>query len=170
MAHNETIVTIRGNLAADPEHKRLSDGSDVVNFRIGSTPRHYSNGQFVDGPTSWYNVSAWRNIGVNCADSLRKGHPVIVQGRLKVRQWSDTDAGGNGRNGTSVDVDAIAVGHDLALGTTQYHRVVRVEKFERQGQEEVDEMLDRMAGRYDDPPAVDADGVILDPGEEPAKV
>lgn len=161
MAMNETIVTVRGNLAADPEHRRLSDGSDVVNFRVGSTTRHFSNNEYVDGPTSWYNVSAWRHLGLNCVESLRKGQPVVVQGRLRVRQWSDLDANGAERSGTSVNIEAITVGHDLALGTSQYRRVLRAERLERPGQDELDETLDRMAGRR--APVADADGVVVEP-------
>ena len=169
MALNETIVTICGNLAATPEHKRLSDGSDVVNFRIASTPRQYSDGQYVDGPTSWYQVSAWGSIGLNCVASLRKGQRVIVQGRLRIRQWSKVDDDGNEQLGRSADIKAYAVGHDLAWGTSEFKRVVRAEKIEHPGQEEADALADEMAARQEDLPRVDADGVILEEGE-PARV
>lgn len=169
---NETVVTVCGNLAADPEHIRTDAGLDIVKFRIGCSPRVFDKGsqQFVDGPTSWYTVSAFRSLGLNCMASLNRGERVVVTGRLKVSQWTNDE---KQRTYTNADIDATAVGHDLTWGTTSFQRVVRTERIERPGQDESDAMSERLAERWaqgEDLPRVDADGVIHDPEEEPARV
>lgn len=167
---NETIVTVCGNLAADPEHRRLDDGTDIANFRIGTSPRRFQDGQFVDGPTSWYQVSAWGGLALNCLESLSRGQRVIVTGSLRVRPWSKLADDGTEIHGKSVDIRANAVGHDLMWGTTTYRRVVRAERVEQPGQEEADELSDEISARFEGLSRVDVDGVIHDPEEEPARV
>ncbi len=169
MAMNDTIVTICGNLGADPEHRRLDDGTDIASFRVGTSARRYVDGQFVDGPTSWYQVSAWGGLALNCIESLSRGQRVIVQGSLRVREWRKLDENGKEVPGRSVDLRAVAVGHDLVWGTTTYRRVVRTERIEHPAQEEADALADEAAARYEDM-RVDADGVIHDPEDEPARV
>ena len=170
MSQNQTLVTVCGNLAADPDHRRTDAGLDITSFRIGSTPRYWNRDdkRFIDGETSWYNVTAWRYMAMHCADSLRRGDPVIVHGKLRVRPWSKADTG---RSGTSVDLEAYAIGHDLSWGTSEFTRVKHIEKFEREGQEEADAMSDQLEEQWaenDGLPPVDANGVLLD--EEPSAV
>ncbi|MFC5999191.1 single-stranded DNA-binding protein [Quadrisphaera sp. GCM10027208] len=145
----DNTVVIVGNLGANPEYRRLDNGIEVANFRVGSTRRRYdrATGQWVDGPTSWWRVTCWRGLAANVAHSLRRGERVVVVGRPQVVPWETED----GRSGTSVEVEAQAVGHDLAWGTSTFERVVRSER------------LDLPGGR--DPETglrVSADGEILD--------
>lgn len=116
---NETVMTVCGNLVADPEARSTKNlGRRFVTFRIASTPRRLVNGQYVDGPTSFLNVVAFGRLGANALHSVKKGDSVVVQGRLRVTQWSSGE-----RSGTSVEVDAYTIGHDLNRGTTSLSRV-----------------------------------------------
>ena len=113
--------TVRGYVATDPESRNLPDGTVVVTFRLASTPRWYDAEarNWRDGHTNWLTVQAFRTLGLNALASIKKGQPVVVVGKLKVRFWE----GEHGRN-TAVDVDAASIGHDLALGTACFQRTV----------------------------------------------
>ena len=114
-------ITVRGYVATDPESRSLPDGTVVVTFRLASTPRWFDQqaGAWRDGHTNWFSVQAFRSLGLNALASIKKGQPVVVVGKLKVRFWE----GEHGRN-TAVDVDAVSLGHDLALGTACFQRTV----------------------------------------------
>ena len=115
---NETFVTISGHVCADPETRTGStSGRKFTIFRVASTPRRQVNGQYLDGPTSFYSVVAFGRLGAHLLKSFKKGDAVIVQGRLRVRQWAN-----EGKTGTSVEVDAYLAGHDLNRGITTLQR------------------------------------------------
>ncbi|MEV8266361.1 single-stranded DNA-binding protein [Microbacterium sp. NPDC076911] len=118
----QDTITIRGNLAADPEQRRISTGDIVTSFRVGTTARRRdkATGEWTDDETNWYQVSAFRTLGEHVFASLRKGHPVIVSGRFRLRTW-ESSAG----KGMSADIEADAVGHDLRWGSTVYTRAPR---------------------------------------------
>lgn len=105
---NETLTTLVGNLAADPELRVTSGGVSVARFRIGCTPRKSRDGKWEDGETSWYTVNVWRDLAEHCAESLKKGHQVVVYGALSVRQYEK-----DGQTRTSTEVEAYAVGASL---------------------------------------------------------
>ncbi|MGL5865784.1 MAG: single-stranded DNA-binding protein [Dermatophilaceae bacterium] len=118
---NDTWVTIRGRMTADPTIRTTGDGVPVASFSVATNPRRQVVGQpgtYEDGPTSFYRVSAWRSLGANAAASLRKGEPVTVYGRQVVRDYPRSD----GTTGTRVELDADSIGHDLRWGTTRYTR------------------------------------------------
>lgn len=116
------IVTIVGNVATDPTQGRTTSGIPVTNFRLASTHRRFDDATqtWVDVTTNWYSVAAFRQLGEHAKVSLRSGDSVIVTGRMKIRAWEN-----NGKQGTSVDIDADAIGHDLRWGTTAYRRSAR---------------------------------------------
>ncbi|MEV7798028.1 single-stranded DNA-binding protein [Microbacterium foliorum] len=115
-------VTIVGNVATDPTQGRTTSGIPVTNFRLASTHRRFDDATqtWVDVTTNWYSVAAFRQLGEHAKVSLRSGDSVIVTGRMKIRAWEN-----NGKQGTSVDIDADAIGHDLRWGTTAYRRSTR---------------------------------------------
>lgn len=115
----QDTVTIIGNVATDPTQGRTAGGVPVANFRLASTHRRFDEATqtWVDVGTNWYSVAAFRHLAENVKASLRAGDSVIVTGRMKIRAWEN-----NGKQGTSVDIDADAVGHDLRWGTTAYRR------------------------------------------------
>lgn len=119
MAMKNAIVTITGNIGNDPSYNTTRTGDAVVNFRVGSSSGHWnrSTGAWVDDGTSWFAVSAFRNLAEHAKGSLRRGDPVIVTGALKVKEWEN-----DGRKGTSADIVADAIGHDLSQGTSAFVR------------------------------------------------
>lgn len=115
-------VTIRGFIATAPTQKFLpSSQIPVTNFRIASTPRWFdtSSGSWKEGNTNWYTVNAFRALAHNCARSLHVGQPVLVTGRLQVKQFERAD----GSAGTSIEIDANSIGHDLNFGLANFARV-----------------------------------------------
>lgn len=115
-------ITLRGFVATEVRTTTVESGLAVAGFRMCTTERRLDRdtGLWIDGHTNWYSVSMFRQLATNAGVSVHKGDRVIVTGRLRVRQWA-TD---NGRSGTSVDVDADSVGHDLMWGTAKFHRNV----------------------------------------------
>lgn len=116
---NESMVTFQGWLGSDVRSQQAG-GVLVARFRVASTPRRFNRaaGEWHDGPTQWYSVSAWRVLGAHCAASLRRGDPVVVHGRLTQASWVNQE----GVEMSSLEVDAGFVGHDLTRGTSEFTR------------------------------------------------
>lgn len=116
----ETIITIIGNLTADPELRTTSQGSAVCNLTIASTPRTYNRqtGQWEDGQSLFLRCSAWRDLATHCAQSLAKGMRVIAQGRLQQRSYQAQD----GSNRTVFEMQIDEIGPSLRYATTQVSR------------------------------------------------
>lgn len=112
---NDSYVTLQGWVGSEPERRDVG-GTTCVSFRVGCTPRYFRDGAWKDGQTSWYTVNAWRALGRNVADSIRKGDAVVVHGRVRVDVW---EREGQGKSVTWV-VDAQQVGHDLSKGTSTF--------------------------------------------------
>jgi single-strand DNA-binding protein len=119
---SDTNVTIVGNVATEPHFKIVGDGIPRCSFRLASSTRRRDgeDGSWVDGPTSWYTVTAWRALAENILISVFKGDPIVVTGRLQVREWTTEE-----RAGTSVEIDAATLGHDLQRGRSRFTRVTR---------------------------------------------
>lgn len=115
-------LTLTGLIATTPRHIVTSEGLAITSFRLASQQRWFDRkaGRWSDGETNWYTVTAFRDLAVNASQSLNKGDRVVTVGRLKVRDWSNDD-----RSGTSVEVEADSLGHDLLWGVTDYMRVAR---------------------------------------------
>jgi single-strand DNA-binding protein len=120
MSVNETTVTVLGWVGGDISYREVSGGFGVANFRVGTTPRHFDKGVggWVDSTTTWFQVECWRALAENVRQSVRRGHPVVVTGRLKTTEWVDAE----GNNRTKTVIDAFSVGHDLSRGTTAFSK------------------------------------------------
>ncbi|MDT9690281.1 single-stranded DNA-binding protein [Streptomyces sp. P9(2023)] len=135
---NDTMVTLVGNVATSVEYRDTATGG-VARFRFAVTARRWDRerGTWADGRTSFYTVFAWRSLGANLAASVSVGEPLVVHGRLRVREEGVPDEGrpAEVRRRTFVDIDAVAVGHDLTRGTAAFRRVVKGDPrpTERQG-------------------------------------
>ncbi|MDQ0842852.1 single-stranded DNA-binding protein [Streptomyces sp. V1I6] len=118
---NDTMVTVVGNVATNVEYRETATGG-MARFRFAVPSRRWDRrgGNWTDGPTSFYTVFAWRSLAQNLAGSVSVGEPLLVHGRLKVREEE-----ADGRRRTFVDIDALAVGHDLTRGTSAFRRVVK---------------------------------------------
>ena len=120
MSTNETHVTIKGRLCADPSVFTTKAGAPMTKFRVAqSGRRQVQPGQWEDTEPSFYDVLAYRSLAANIGVSLKKGHPVTVHGRQRVVQWRRDD----GQVFVNVEIEADAVGHDLTFGTTAFARV-----------------------------------------------
>jgi single-strand DNA-binding protein len=124
---NDIQVTLRGNVASEPRHVRFDDGNTLTSFRLASTARYFDRErrEWVDRDTTYVSVICRKAMASNAASSVRKGHPVVVTGKLRERFWSS-----NGRSGQSLEIDAVTLGHDLTYGTTEFVRIVRAERVE----------------------------------------
>jgi single-strand DNA-binding protein len=116
----DTIMTIVGNVVDEPRRRETKNGFAVTNFRVASTSRRFDREkeQFVDNGTLYVNVTCWRGMAFNVDKSIRKGQPVIVTGRYYMREYKVDE-----QLRTSYELEAMAVGHDLARGTSEFTRV-----------------------------------------------
>lgn len=114
----EPSITITGNLGADPRARVTADQVPVTDFRVAVTPRKKDRGteQWGDLTTIWFTVTAWRQLALNCGESLKTGDRVVVTGSMTVSTWKDAD--GNERN--SLEITAESVGLDLSKGRAAY--------------------------------------------------
>lgn len=119
----ETVITVVGNLTADPEIRTLSNGGTVANFSIASTPRVYNSqaNQWEDGQALFMRCSAWRDLANHCAASLAKGMRVIAQGKLQQRSYQAQD----GSNRTVIEMTVDEIGPSLKYATAQVQRQQR---------------------------------------------
>jgi len=156
---NETYVTVSGNVVGDPVVRATRANVPFLTFRVASNVRRvdYKTGEYIDAGTNFVNVTAFRGLGVNLSNSLKKGEPVIVYGRMRINQWVNGE-----RSGTTVEIDAYNVGHDLNFGQTQYVKVAKpqLNQNDRMSDPEVQDaadQLDRDAAMLDNTYQDDAD-------------
>ena len=118
----DDMITLTGLVATTPRHLTTSMGLEITSFRLASSQRRFDRqvGRWVDGETNWYTVSSFRGLAENAAQSINKGDRVVVVGRLRLRDWENTD-----RSGTTVEVEAEVLGHDLGWGQATYKRIHR---------------------------------------------
>ena len=117
------VVTVRGFVATSPTQTKLSSGASVTNFRLASTPRWYDSQQqcWREGSTNWLTINAFRGLAQNTSRSVFVGQPLIVAGRLNIKTWERPD----GTKGTSAEIDAQSIGHDLTFGTASFTRTIQ---------------------------------------------
>ena len=116
----EPLITVVGNLVADPEPRVSQAGKSWVTFRIASTPRvrDRQSGDWSDGEPLWLGCRAYGEYADNIAASLTKGSRVIVQGRLTQRSYTDNQ----GQQRTSLDLEVEEIGPSLRFATAQVSR------------------------------------------------
>ncbi|MDO8338955.1 MAG: single-stranded DNA-binding protein [Microcella sp.] len=116
-------ITLTGLVATTPRHIVTSEGLSITSFRLASNQRRYDRAKaaWVDGDTNWYTVTSFRQLGTHVASSVHKGERVIVSGRVRIRDWESGE-----KNGTTIEIDAEAVGHDLTWGRASFTRSVIV--------------------------------------------
>lgn len=119
----ETLLTIVGNLTADPELRYTQAGLAVANFTVAATPRSFDRqaNEWKDGDALFMRCSVWREFAEQVAGSLTKGSRVIVQGRLTQRSYETQQ----GEKRTSIELQVDAIGPDLRYATATVIRVQR---------------------------------------------
>ncbi|MGQ4531826.1 single-stranded DNA-binding protein [Dermabacteraceae bacterium P13138] len=133
----ETLVTVVGNLTADPELRFTQTGVAVASFTVASTPRSFDKqrNEWVDGDALFLRCNVWRDVAENVAESLEKGARVIVQGNLRQRSYQDKE----GNNRTSLELEVSEIGPSLRYATAKPQKIQRRQQFAQQ------------AARQDDP-------------------
>ncbi len=116
----ETVITVVGNLTADPEMRYTQNGLAVANFTIASTPRTFDrqSNEWKDGEALFLRASVWREFAEHVAQSLTKGMRVVAQGRLTQRSYQDRE----GQNRTSIELEVDEIGPSLRYATAQVFR------------------------------------------------
>lgn len=119
----ETIITVVGNLTADPELRYTQNGLPVANFTIASTPRTLDrqSNEWKDGDALFMRASVWREFAEHVAGSLTKGMRVVATGRLRQRSYQDRE----GQNRTSIELEVDEIGPSLRYATAQVTRAAR---------------------------------------------
>ena len=117
----ETIITVVGNLTADPELRYTQNGVAVANFTIASTPRMFdrASGEWKDGEALFLRASVWRDFAEHVANSLTKGSRVIASGRLRQRSYETKE----GEKRTSIELEVDEIGPSLRYATAAVTRV-----------------------------------------------
>ena len=116
----ETIITVVGNLTADPELRYTQNGLAVANFTIASTPRTFDRAanEWKDGEALFLRASVWRDFAEHVAGSLTKGSRVIATGRLKQRSYETKE----GEKRTSIELEIDEIGPSLRYATASVTR------------------------------------------------
>jgi single-strand DNA-binding protein len=118
---NEAHISLSGFVATQPYLTETRTGIPTLSMRVAWTPRKLDRvtGEWVDADTSFLSVQCYRKLAENAATCLRKGDPVVVRGRVTIRDFEDKA----GRQRTRVEVDAASLGHDLSRGVAQFQRL-----------------------------------------------
>ena len=121
----ETVITVVGNLTADPELRFTPSGAAVANFTVASTPRTFDrqSGEWKDGEALFLRCNVWRQAAENVAETLTRGMRVMVQGRLKQRSFETRE----GEKRTVVELEVDEVGPSLKYATAKVNKVSRGE-------------------------------------------
>jgi single-strand DNA-binding protein len=119
----ETVITVVGNLTADPELRFTPNGAAVANFTVAATPRilDRATNEWKDGEALFLRCSIWRQAAEHVAESLTKGARVIVQGRLKQRSYETRE----GEKRTVIELDVEEIGPSLRYATAKVNRAAR---------------------------------------------
>jgi len=119
----DTVITVVGNLTADPELRFTPSGAAVANFTVASTPRTFdkNTNEWKDGEALFLRCSVWRQAAENVAESLQRGTAVIVQGRLKQRSYETKE----GEKRTVYELDVDEIGPSLRWATAKVTKASR---------------------------------------------
>ncbi|MEU8245825.1 single-stranded DNA-binding protein [Nonomuraea sp. NPDC048916] len=119
---NDIYITLTGNVAAEPRQHTFDDGARVTSLRVLTSHRYFDKktGQWTDGEKVCFAVRCWRALGENVAQSVKIGQPVVVSGKLRIREF-----GPEGDRRFMPEVEASAVGHDLRWGTGSFAKPER---------------------------------------------
>ena len=119
----DTIITVVGNLTADPELRFTPSGAAVANFTVASTPRMFDRqtNEWKDGEALFLRCNVWRQAAENVAESLTRGARVVVTGRLKQRSFETKE----GEKRTVIELEVDEIGPSLRYATAKVNKVSR---------------------------------------------
>lgn len=130
---SQTTISVSGLVATTPRHLVTQDGVAITSFRLASSHRRFDKqaNKWVDGETNWFTITCFRQLAINTAGSIHKGDRVMLSGKLLVRDWDNGE-----RAGTSVEIEATSLGHDLAWGVSTFNRTVLVQEAQPESEPE----------------------------------
>jgi single-strand DNA-binding protein len=141
------LISVAGLVATTPRHLVTQDGLPITSFRLASSQRRFDRSQnkWIDGETNWYTVTGFRQLAINASTSVSKGDRILVTGKLRVRDWDNGE-----RAGTSVEIEAESIGHDLSWGSAVFTRTVLGRETESSGADsaEIDEAVDNLSKEF----------------------
>ena len=119
----DTVITVIGNLTADPELRFTPSGAAVASFTIASTPRTFdrNTNEWKDGEALFLRCSLWRQAAENAAESLTRGMRVIAQGRLQQRSYETRE----GEKRTVIELQVDEIGPSLKYASAKVNRTQR---------------------------------------------
>jgi len=115
LMQNKTAVS--GIVATTPRHVVNQKGLPITSFRLASNFEVMGEDNTPKSITNWFTVVSLKSLAINVATSISKGDRVIVVGTMLMRDWDNGDA-----MGTTVEIEADSVGHDLSFGTSVFVR------------------------------------------------
>ena len=121
--------SVTGLVATTPRHLVTQDGLPITSFRLAASLRKFDRtlNRWVDAETNWFTITSFRQLAVNSSMSISKGDRILVMGRLRVRDWDNGE-----RAGTSVEIEAESIGHDLVWGSTTFTRTVKSQESDQE--------------------------------------
>ena len=141
------LISVAGLVATTPRHLVTQDGLPITSFRLASSQRRFDRSQnkWIDGETNWYTVTGFRQLAINASTSVSKGDRILVTGKLRVRDWDNGE-----RAGTSVEIEAESIGHDLSWGSAVFTRTVLVRETETSVTDSaaIDEAVDNLSKEF----------------------
>ena len=141
------LISVAGLVATTPRHLVTQDGLPITSFRLASSQRRFDRSQnkWIDGETNWYTVTGFRQLAINASTSVSKGDRILVTGKLRVRDWDNGE-----RAGTSVEIEAESIGHDLSWGSAVFTRTVLVRETETSDTDSaaIDEAVDNLSKEF----------------------
>jgi single-strand DNA-binding protein len=129
MAEN---ISVTGFVATEPKLSTTTANHAIISFRMASVGRRFNreNARWEDTSPNWYTVHCFKKLAEHAGQSLVKGDRIIVRGRLKIRDWDNGE-----RSGTSVEIDAESIGHDLMFGISSFERTTHTPELEEEESE-----------------------------------
>ncbi len=120
-----TQISVSGLVATTPRYLKTEEGLDIMSFRLASSGSTYDKNRKVwkHNETNWYTILLYKQTAVNAYASIHKGDRVLLAGVLKVRDWDNGE-----RSGTSIEIEAETIGHDLSWGESTFKRTVLVKE------------------------------------------
>ena len=114
-------ITVSGLVATDIKRHETADNLTMATFRLAANSRRFdaAKNSWTTTSTNWFTIVSFRQLAKNVLDSVSKGDRVVIQGKLKIRDWDNGE-----RSGTSIEIDADHIGLDLNFGVSSFDRVV----------------------------------------------
>lgn len=119
---SDATVTVVGRLTAKPTYGQTKNHDVFANFDVAVNHGYYDRERqmYIETGASFFSVSTFRNLAINVIESLERGTPVVVQGRLRLVKWESND-----KQGMTARIEANAVGPDLNWGQADYTNIKR---------------------------------------------